>query len=91
MFGLGQNYPNPVHGGSAALQTTVPFTLAKAGRVTVSIYDAQGRLLRTALDEHREAGSQQAVVSATGLRPGAYFYELRSGSQREVRKMVVAD
>lgn len=91
MFGLGQNYPNPVHGGSEALQTTVPFTLAKAGRVTVSIYDAQGKLLRTALDEHREAGSQQAVVSASGLHPGAYFYELRSGSQREVRKMVVVD
>ncbi|MBR9975206.1 MAG: T9SS type A sorting domain-containing protein [Bacteroidetes bacterium] len=88
IFHLGQTYPNPV---AAARQTVVPFTLEKAGHVTVRVYDAQGRLLRTVLDEHREAGTQQATISAAGLRPGPYFYELRSGSTREVRKMVVID
>ena len=88
MFHLGQSYPNPVAGGRTAV---LPFTLEKAGVVTVRVYDSGGRLLRTVLQEHREAGPHQAVVSAQGLRPGAYFCELRSGAQREVRKMVVID
>ncbi len=89
MFSLGQNYPNPVGKGGAAMRTVMPFTLEKPGNVTVTIYDARGMVLRTVMDEHREAGSHRVEVSADGLRAGAYFYELRSGSQREVRKMVV--
>ncbi|MBE0644226.1 MAG: T9SS type A sorting domain-containing protein [Bacteroidetes bacterium] len=93
VFALGQNYPNPVgHRGNAAAQaSTVPFTIEKAGQVAIRLYDAQGRLLRTVLDEYREAGSHEVQVSADGMRPGAYFYELRSGAKREVRKMVVVD
>jgi photosystem II stability/assembly factor-like uncharacterized protein len=93
LFALGQNYPNPVAAGSGASagDAIVPFTLERAGRVSVRIYDIRGRLLRTAMDEYREAGSHQVSVSAAGLQPGAYFYELRSGAQREVRKMVVVD
>ncbi|MFZ1729937.1 MAG: T9SS type A sorting domain-containing protein [Bacteroidota bacterium] len=89
MFNLGQNYPNPVGNNSGALSSVVPFTLEHAGQVTVRIFDAKGKLLSTVLDEHRESGSHQVRISAESLRPGAYFYELRSGSQREVKKMVV--
>lgn len=89
VFSLGQNYPNPVRNGAASMRTVLPFTLEKPGDVTVTMYDSQGKELRTLLDEYREPGPHRIEVSADGLRAGAYFYELRSGSQREVRKMVV--
>lgn len=89
MFGLGQQYPNPV--ASSSNHLVMPFTLESAGHVTVRIHDAKGRLRRTVLDGHREAGAQQVTVSAAGLEPGAYFYELRAGAHRDVRKMVVIE
>ncbi len=83
-FSLGQNYPNPFNPS-----TVIPFHMETAGNVTMRIYDTRGRLLRTVLNEHREAGEHTARVSATGLQSGVYIYELRAGSHRETRKMMV--
>ncbi|MBR9978629.1 MAG: T9SS type A sorting domain-containing protein [Bacteroidetes bacterium] len=86
MFDLGQNYPNPLAQGSS---TVLPFTLERPSSIQVRIYDLQGRVVRTLLDEQRMAGTHQITVNAEGLNAGAYFYELRAGNHREVRKMVI--
>lgn len=83
-FTLGQNYPNPFNPS-----TVIPFTLERAGNVAVRIYDTQGRLLQTLLDERREAGMHSVRLDARGLNSGVYLYELSAGSQREVRKLLL--
>jgi len=83
-FTLGQNYPNPFNPS-----TVIPFTLERAADVTIRIHDAQGRHVRTLLDERREAGLHSIRLDAAGLRSGVYLYELSAGTQREVRKMLL--
>ncbi|MBN1447380.1 MAG: T9SS type A sorting domain-containing protein [Bacteroidetes bacterium] len=82
IFTLDQNFPNPFNPS-----TVIPFRLERAGMATMRMYDAQGRFLRTLLDEYRDAGAHTVHVDATGLQSGVYLYELSSGNQREVRKM----
>jgi len=81
---LEQNYPNPFNPS-----TVVPFTLGRSGQVSIRIYDTQGRLLRTVLDEYRVSGEYEIAIDATGLQSGTYFYVLESGEQRETRKMML--
>jgi len=45
------NYPNPF-----TTSTTVPFTLAEAGRVRISVFDLTGRRVRSLLDDRLPAG-----------------------------------
>jgi photosystem II stability/assembly factor-like uncharacterized protein len=83
-FTLGQNYPNPFNPTSV-----IPFTLERASHVTVRILSTDGRVLRTVLDEKRDAGTHSVAVDANNLSSGVYLYELRAGSERQTRKMLV--
>ena len=84
MFNLGQNYPNPFNPS-----TVIPFTLDQAGHARVRLYDTQGRLLRTLVDEHKAAGEHNIAFDMQGLKSGVYLYELVAGEQREIRKMML--
>jgi hypothetical protein len=87
--GLQAAYPNPFNP-----QTRVGFTLAATSRVRLDIFDAQGRLVRTLLDEMRPAGRHQAIWNGTDLggrrvASGLYFYRLRAGDYESVKKMTM--
>ena len=82
-------YPNPFNPA-----TTVELTLAADGPVQVVVYDLQGRVARTLLDESRPAGP--VTVRWNGLdeqgRPvgsGAYFCRMTSREGRDTRKMIL--
>jgi uncharacterized protein (UPF0218 family) len=47
-FTLLQNYPNPFNP-----TTTIVYELPKAGIVDVKVYDINGRLVRSVLEEHQ--------------------------------------
>jgi len=83
-FSLGQNYPNPFNPSSV-----IPFSLERAAHVRVRLYNSDGTVLRTLVDERREAGTHSVRVDATGLSSGVYIYELQSGGTRQTRKMIV--
>ncbi|MFN0151929.1 MAG: FlgD immunoglobulin-like domain containing protein [bacterium] len=88
---LGQNRPNPV-----SHETTIEYQIPSGGAdVTLAVYDAAGRLVRTLLDGHREAGiwsSQWNGDDERGQRvaPGVYFYRMRTDSRIESRRMLLA-
>ncbi len=84
IMNLAQNYPNPFNPS-----TVIPFTLSQSGHARIRLYDAQGRLVRTLLDERREAGEHSITLEVTGLRSGVYIYELESGTRRQSRKMML--
>lgn len=84
-----QNRPNPILTG-----TRIAFDLPIAGTTVLSLYDSEGRLLRTLVSEEREAGRH--VVTWDGqdeagrpLPGGAYFYRLRAPGIEESRRMIL--
>jgi hypothetical protein len=82
-------YPNPFNPS-----TRIEYATARAGEVTLAIYDAQGRLVRTLVREHREASVHTAVWDGRddggALVPsGVYFAHLRAGDLAASRKLTM--
>ena len=88
------NYPNPFNP-----ETWIPYQLAKAAEVTVSIYATDGRLVRTLVLGHQDAGmyknrSQAAYWDGKNelgeiVASGVYFYTLTAGEFAATRKMLI--
>jgi len=88
-FELKQNFPNPFNP-----TTAIAFTIPTAQRVSLKIYDAQGRFVQTLIDAPFAAGRHE--VEWNGLNrqneaaaSGVYLYILQSGSFREMKKMIL--
>jgi hypothetical protein len=83
-FALGQNYPNPFNP-----VTTIPFSLPKSGRVTLSIYSVTGQRIAEILNDTLPAGYYQAVFSAGQLPSGMYFYRIEANGFSETKTMLL--
>ena len=83
-FRLAQNYPNPWSG-----ETTVSFSVAEPGLVTLSLYDISGRLVKELANDNFSAGEHKLNVDDAGLESGLYILRLVSGEQSAVRTMVL--
>jgi hypothetical protein len=81
---LFQNYPNPFNP-----TTTIEFAIPKAGRYTMSLYNALGELVKEISDKEYVAGYHKETFNATGLSSGMYIYRLAGNEANIVRKMVV--
>ncbi|NOZ60443.1 MAG: T9SS type A sorting domain-containing protein [Calditrichaeota bacterium] len=87
VFALKQNYPNPFNP-----TTTIAFDLPQQAKVKLVIYNALGQKIRTLLDKESPAGSHQISWDGKNeigekVSSGIYFYEIRAGNFRQVRKM----
>jgi len=83
-FKLAQNYPNPFNP-----TTTIPYRLERPGKVNLVVFDMLGRPVTTLVNGVQSAGEYQVVFDGDGLASGTYFYQLRSGEQQQVRKMLL--
>jgi hypothetical protein len=86
---LAQNVPNPFNP-----TTAIQFDVAHAGHVALEVYDVQGRLVRTLVDEHMTASRRSVVWNGVDNRghpvtSGVYFARLQVGNLVETRKMVM--
>lgn len=82
-FALIQNYPNPFNPG-----TTIEFHLAKATRVTLTIYNLLGQKVQTVLlDKKMNAGVYRIPVSMKDLSSGVYIYRIDTPEFKQTRKM----
>lgn len=77
-FRLGPTYPHPLRSGDLA---TVRYVTPPSwsGPVTVHLYDALGRRVRTLCDGPDGSGSHAIQWSTKGLPPGAYYLHLVAG------------
>jgi len=82
--------PNPF-----SHRTTISYELAAGGRVTVEIYDAAGRLVRTLLDESEDPGVHSVVWDGNGVggrsRAGVYHARMRVGNTTSVKPLVLVN
>jgi hypothetical protein len=89
-WGLAQNVPNPFNPA-----TTIRFDVAPGGaRVTLRVFDVEGRLVRTLLDGFEVEGERTVVWDGVDLRgnpvaSGLYFYRLDSPDFVKTRKMLL--
>lgn len=84
-FSLAQNFPNPTVGG----ETTIQFTLAAATKVSLSLYDMHGRLVRVLATGAKDAGTHAIPVNTGSLTSGVYYYKLQAGDFSDVKKMTI--
>ncbi len=88
------NYPNPFNP-----ETWIPYQLGKPAAVSVSIYAADGKLIRTLTLGHQAAGvyhTRNRAVYWNGkneigesVASGVYFYTLTAGDFTATRKMLI--
>ena len=83
-FELFQNYPNPFNPA-----TTIRYNLQSSGKVNLNIYDAAGRKSAALVNKFQPAGSYSLKFNGSHLAGGLYIVDLRFGSQRQSRKMVL--
>jgi len=88
-FSLLQNYPNPFNPS-----TVIAFTLPRAGQVSVTIYDLNGRQVRRLVDKSFSAGSHELrwdglTEAGDPASAGTYFYQVRCDEQTLTRKMLL--
>ncbi|MCK4511057.1 T9SS type A sorting domain-containing protein, partial [bacterium] len=86
---LRQNHPNPF-----SPSTVISFSLATRGEVRLTVYNIQGRLIRTLVTGSQPAGEQEVAWDGTDeygvdVAAGVYLYRLRSGELEETRKMIL--
>ena len=88
------NYPNPFNP-----ETWIPYHLAKPAKVTITIYAADGKLVRTLMLGHQPTGVYQIKSRAAywdgknevgePVASGVYFYTLKAGDFTATRKMLI--
>jgi hypothetical protein len=88
-YELYQNVPNPFNP-----TTTISFVLPERTRATLSIYDVEGRLVRTLVDEIIGEGYQERTwdgkdANGNQVGSGVYFYRLTAGDKTLTKKMVL--
>ncbi|MFC1489784.1 T9SS type A sorting domain-containing protein [Candidatus Latescibacterota bacterium] len=83
-FSVDAAYPNP-----ANPTTTIGFTLAEAGHVTVDIFNVAGQKVDTLVDSEMSMGSHSVVWNASQFSAGVYFYTVASGSSYKTMKVTL--
>jgi len=88
------NYPNPFNP-----ETWIPYQLAESADVTLTIYDANGKMIRRLVVGHQAAGmyrSRSRAVYWDGrnqlgepVASGLYFYALTAGEFSATRRMLI--
>ncbi len=83
-FSLGQNYPNPFNP-----VTTIPFTVAESGRVTVEVYSILGQRVETVVDDYMQPGTYTIILRAGTLPAGIYVYRIKAKDYSESKQMLL--
>lgn len=83
-FSLQQNYPNPFNP-----ITTIEYSVPSASVVQLKIYDILGNEVAELVNEEQANGTYRAEFEATNLSSGTYFYQIRTGSFVETKKMLL--
>lgn len=81
---LFQNYPNPFNPN-----TTIKFNIAQTSHVSLKVYDILGREIATLVDAEKPPGIHEVQFNNDNSHTssGVYFYELKVGEYRIMKKM----
>ncbi len=88
-FALYQNYPNPFNP-----TTSIKFAVPTQTNVTVSVYDLNGQLVATLMNEEKGAGYYTVSWNSknkygSSVSSGIYFYSIKAGNFSQTMKMLL--
>jgi hypothetical protein len=88
---LEQNYPNPFNPN-----TTIRYSIARQGHVSLKVFDAKGRLVRILVDDVQRPTPECYQVEWDGtnqsgnpVATGIYFYRLKASGFVSTKKMLL--
>ncbi len=70
-FSISQNYPNPFNP-----TTKIDYQLAFDSKVSISVFDINGREVSSVVDKSQNAGTYSVAFDGSNLSSGVYFYKL---------------
>jgi plastocyanin len=77
-------YPNPVKTDS-----WINIELNKSERISIQVYDMNGRIVRTFIDQQMHAGDMKMPFTLNQLESGNYIVQMRSGNRRINKQIIV--
>ena len=83
------NFPNPFNP-----DTQIAFSLNKQSHVQITIYNVRGQLVRTLVDEQRDANNYTVTWNGTddnrkSVSSGIYFYKMKAEKYASTKKMIL--
>lgn len=81
---LSQNYPNPFNP-----TTRIGFYLPVRTITRLVVYDIQGRIIFTLVNQELSSGYHEINFDGSKLTSGIYFYTISAGSFVETKKMIL--
>ncbi len=79
------NYSNPF-----GLKTIIEYSLPKPANISLKIYDVNGKVIETLLDEeYRPRGRNSIIWEPGNLCSGIYFYRLSTKDYTEAGKCIL--
>jgi hypothetical protein len=88
-YKLSQNFPNPFNPS-----TNIKYDMRERGHVSIRIYNVAGQLVKTLVNDVRDAGSYTEVWDGrnnlgTSVASGVYFYKMETRAFSQTKKMVM--
>ncbi|HEY6626116.1 MAG TPA: T9SS type A sorting domain-containing protein, partial [Ignavibacteriaceae bacterium] len=88
-YSLSQNYPNPFNPS-----TKISWQSPVGSWQTLKVYDVLGNEVATLVDEYKPAGEYEvefnvAQISRPEISSGVYYYQIKTGSFIETKKMIL--
>jgi hypothetical protein len=83
-YTLAQNYPNPFNPS-----TMIKFNVAKAGFVSLKVYNTLGQEVATLVNENLGAGEKTVRFNGANLASGTYIYRLNVNGVTLTNKMML--
>jgi len=84
VYDLGQNYPNP-----AKQSTVIKYTIPVKSNVNISLFDMQGRVIKSMVNGIIEAGSYTYTLNLGNLTDGIYFYKMQTDDFSATKRLIV--
>lgn len=81
---LKPNYPNPFNG-----QTTIEYSVFKAGKVSLNIYNLRGQLMDKLVQRYHRPGNYRLQLSSANYPSGVYIYKLICDGEVKTGKMTI--
>jgi hypothetical protein len=82
-FTLNAAYPNPFNPS-----TSISYSLTDNNQVRVEIYNINGKLVETLVNEYQTAGLHQIMWNAAGQSSGVYFIKVTAQNLSKMQKVV---
>ena len=76
--------PNPI-----SQSATITFTLSQSQKVSLKVFDMNGRLVTTLADYNFEKGDHEITWNASDVNAGIYFLQFQSAENLQAEKLIV--